>query len=503
MKDSKQVRSEYQLFVEAYSQISKNSAEEDNEKKSQMEKGKKCPKCGKNPCECEDDDDQMESVLVRKNNAFTEQAEKYQMSVKQFARFVEANQHLFDIPTRQKAQLANKFQGFRESAEWDQYFGDLQELTTKETKAGTKYKVRVKEKESGSSYIRFATREKISQLRSDPKIASVEMTDQGEAPEEKGEKKAQAAGGGMKKKKLDPVGREDGDVDNDGDKDKSDAYLLKRRAAVGNAIKKRNVRTEGFSNWRDDLNEVIGNDILKKTKRAPKIDSVAQPGVKNKITVNPPMGEEVELVSVEQIDQLDEIAPLVVGGLALGGAALAGAAIKRAQDAARSGQEAAKRGQQIKPGTGIGNAAYGMQRQRDALNAAMKQMNSYEPEGEMIDEAKYGTEEGRKKLAKKVRAGEDVGKKGGGFAKIVKKASKKYGKERATKIAAAAMWKNLASDYQPEGELIDEKKLTEPEMKKREEVVKSMKKKGDFSKYGDRAKEVMYATATKIAKKKA
>ena len=222
-------------------------------------------------------------------------------------------------------------------------------------------------------------------------------------------------------------------MDNDGDKDKSDAYLMKRRAAVGNAIKKRNVRTEGFSNWRDDLNEVIGNDILKKTKRAPKIDSVAQPGVKNKITVNPPMGEEVELISVEQIDQLDEIAPLVVGGLALGGAALAGAAIKRAQDAARSGQEAAKRGQQIKPGTGIGNAAYGMQRQRDALNAAMKQMNSYEPEGE----------------------------------------------------------------------LIDEKKLTEPEMKKREEFVKSMKKKGDFSKYGARAKEVMYATATKIAKKKA
>ena len=208
MKDSKQVRSEYQLFVEAYSQISKKSAEEENEKKSQMEKGKKCPKCGKNPCECEDDDDddKMESVLVRKNNAFTEQAEKYQMSVKQFARFVEANQHLFDIPTRQKAQLANKFQGFRESAEWDQYFGDLQELTTKETKAGTKYKVRVKEKETGSSYIRFATREKISQLRSDPKIASVEMTDQGEAPEEKGEKKAQAAGGGMKKKKLDAVG---------------------------------------------------------------------------------------------------------------------------------------------------------------------------------------------------------------------------------------------------------------------------------------------------------
>jgi hypothetical protein len=48
-----------------------------------------------------------------------------------------------------------------------------------------------------------------------------------------------------------------------------------------------------------------------------------------------------------------------------------------------------------------------------------------------------------KKLAKKVRAGKDVGKKGSGFEEIVSKTTPKYGKERATKIAAAAMWKNL------------------------------------------------------------
>lgn len=37
-------------------------------------------------------------------------------------------------------------------------------------------------------------------------------------------------------KKLDPVGHEDDDVDNDGDSDSSDSYLKKRRAAVGSAI---------------------------------------------------------------------------------------------------------------------------------------------------------------------------------------------------------------------------------------------------------------------------
>jgi len=48
-----------------------------------------------------------------------------------------------------------------------------------------------------------------------------------------------------------------------------------------------------------------------------------------------------------------------------------------------------------------------------------------------------------------------------------------------------------------------ERALTKPEKEKREEIVKSMKDKtGDFKKrYGDRAKEVMYATATKIAKR--
>ena len=36
---------------------------------------------------------------------------------------------------------------------------------------------------------------------------------------------------------LDPVGKEDGDIDNDGDKDSSDEYLKKRRDAVSKAMK--------------------------------------------------------------------------------------------------------------------------------------------------------------------------------------------------------------------------------------------------------------------------
>ena len=41
-----------------------------------------------------------------------------------------------------------------------------------------------------------------------------------------------------KKAKLDPVGKEDGDVDNDGDEDSSDEYLANRRKEVGKSMKK-------------------------------------------------------------------------------------------------------------------------------------------------------------------------------------------------------------------------------------------------------------------------
>ena len=45
-------------------------------------------------------------------------------------------------------------------------------------------------------------------------------------------------------KKLDPVGQEDGDIDNDGDEDKSDKYLAKRRKAIGKAMGKKGDKEE-------------------------------------------------------------------------------------------------------------------------------------------------------------------------------------------------------------------------------------------------------------------
>ena len=111
----------------------------------------------------------------------------------------------------------------------------LQQLD--EDEANKKYKVRVTDK-NGRAYVRFADRTKITELRQNPNIESVEMTEHGDAYEgerKKGKLTAKAKAG----KKLDPVGQEDKDIDNDGDHDKNDKYLLKRRKSIGSAIRKR------------------------------------------------------------------------------------------------------------------------------------------------------------------------------------------------------------------------------------------------------------------------
>jgi hypothetical protein len=132
------------------------------------------------------------------------------------------------------------------------------------------------------------------------------------------------------KEGLDPVGQEDGDIDNDGDKDKSDKYLAKRRKAIGNAIKgkmkkeetdvdkyietvakvkeverkndiQRWVQKESrTSNWRQDLSEIMTDDVDSKP--------IKEKNVKNKIKINPKLGEAIEEIggTVVEMVEVDE-----------------------------------------------------------------------------------------------------------------------------------------------------------------------------------------------------
>ena len=94
-----------------------------------------------------------------------------------------------------------------------------------------KYKVRVTDPKTEKSYVRYADRSKITELRA--KGLKVEMTEHGEPYE--GERKKK---GGMDPVAKNPKDR-DGDVNNDGKKDGTDKYIYARRDAINAAIAKR------------------------------------------------------------------------------------------------------------------------------------------------------------------------------------------------------------------------------------------------------------------------
>ena len=94
-----------------------------------------------------------------------------------------------------------------------------------------KYKVRVTDPKSEKSYVRYADRAKITELRQ--KGLKVEMTEHGDPYE--GERKKK---GGMDPVAKNPKDR-DGDVNNDGKKDGTDKYIYNRRDAINAAIAKK------------------------------------------------------------------------------------------------------------------------------------------------------------------------------------------------------------------------------------------------------------------------
>ena len=80
--------------------------------------------------------------------------------------------------------------------------------------------------------------------------------------------------------KLDPVGQEDADIDNDGDSDKTDKYLKKRRGAISAAIAAS--KNEGVQLSDEDAQRV--SEILKGVKEEVEIDEAtayAQRGVES------------------------------------------------------------------------------------------------------------------------------------------------------------------------------------------------------------------------------
>ena len=162
-----------------------------------------------------------------------------------------------------------------------------EEIEVIEEADDTKYTIRVKDKKTGREYLRKADRAKISELRSNPNISSVEITGRKDADtyDKTGQKTAKVKAG----KGLDPVGKEDSDINNDGKVNKTDSYLKNRREKIGSAIAKEEVIYEKEENGDKKI------DVMKKGK--------------NTVKINPSLGEsiraELDLLKAQRIAEQD------------------------------------------------------------------------------------------------------------------------------------------------------------------------------------------------------
>jgi hypothetical protein len=416
---------------------------------------------------------------------------------------------------------------------------------------------------------------------------------------------------------LDPVGHEDADVDNDGKKNTSaDKYLLKRRKAIGKAIstqeakevkkwfdddgdgigyeegevsgkfkKKKKTVKEGFSNWRQDLSEVM--DVIDKEENDKEI---TEKKVKNKIKINPNLGEAVEelggtLLEMVEIDEVDYIVESVYDELLDEGYeeddiedaieyALTEAKVTFGHDTSSGGTEKKKEGllsiarkklsgvkkaakQAVASGArkvakgalGVARKMEGGDKTPSAARTGTRKASTYRGAGvgtkEKVSSGSYkgptkkksepvadpwegsGTTPPKAKAktapkakpkttrAKKTSKLDDLLASVRSEAKEVtalgsrlidpyEKApysdDKEVAKDAVKMVRKAKALKGVIKKEEIE---LDEKTLTAAETKKKEELVKSMKKSAsDFeTRYPGRGKEVMYATATKMAKK--
>ena len=170
-----------------------------------------------------------------------------------------------------------------------------------------KYKVRVKDKKSGKSYVRMANRSKISELRKNPNIASVEMTGYGSPYE--GEKKkgsdtaAVKSGKGLSAKDYDGDGKkETPEAEYKGSKDKAIKKALTKEHHQKDANGKVIEHGDGTPSSVDEafIDEVKDTDIDNNTK---KVDVMKG---KNKININPNQSEQVETMEKPKEDSKEK-----------------------------------------------------------------------------------------------------------------------------------------------------------------------------------------------------
>ena len=283
--------------------------------------------------------------------------------------------------------------------------------------------------------------------------------------------------------------------------------------------KKKSVK-EGYSDWRSDLIEVM-NVIDKKEKND---DKIVEKEVNNKIIINPTLGEAIENLGgvLLEMEELDEKA---YRGLGVGrvervssgsyqAPETTGAAAKRKKAEEPKPVVAVKRKKAEQPKPAVAEKPAPKAKPKEEGRPARRRRSnspSYsevKAEIEAREQAKKGKGKKKKKKSPLDDLLSSIRNEGLFDGSITRTPSKVQSPQSSpirktpSKIQSGPKI-NQTNSYEFEGNQLDEKTLTKMEMKKREEIVKSMKDKAsDFEKrYPGRGKEVMYATATKMAKK--
>ena len=104
----------------------------------------------------------------------------------------------------------------------------------------------------------------------------------------------------VEKKKLDPVGKEDSDVDNDGDVDSSDSYLKNRRDAIQDAITNKSGKK---SSGPEDKHYEKDGKHAKAAKEKKGVIKKESFSVKSPVIFSKPQEEVEETISEEMIEK--------------------------------------------------------------------------------------------------------------------------------------------------------------------------------------------------------
>ena len=385
---------------------------------------------------------------------------------------------------------------------------------------------------------------------------------------------------------LDPVGKEDDDIDNDGKKNtKSDKYLKNRRDVRSSAIQK-----EDFSDWRNDLREIVDTEDNE--------EKITEKPIKNKIKINPSIsetisnlgGELIEMVEFEgvldefhdselmflsnelieeiveeffyecleegyDIDEVEDIliesietsasilneengrkgdrlqkVKSAVKKVARGVGYAAGAAVRGAKAIGREVKAGYAAGRGSDSGSSSSSGTRNPQPYRNTHQQSKKpgllsRLGSKLKSGlkKAVASGARAVSRGARNVARKMDGGgssptskstptpaakkpaEKSSDPWEGSATTPPKAKAKTAAKPAAKKPKAKKKSNLddlLTSIRNEEVELDERALDATETKEKERIVKGMKKNlaGFRARYGDRAKEVMYATATKNAK---